>query len=337
MSDEPLDCGRRLGRLTRPQLQAALDRFGLGRLEAVAIAESGIFGQNLFLATDSGHWVFRGAPHVLPGERAPGAQLAKEQWFAERLHSATRAPVPWPYYVERSTDLFGWPFALMPRLPGAPVQVVRRDLPPAERVEIAREMGATLAELHALRAPAPGEWDAAVEAIRPDTSLRQYALRVADGCRERADLPPTTLDAEDLALVERVVRESEPALDVTVEPACLHLDYHWGNVNVARADGTWRVTGVFDLMTCEFGDPEMDLSRPCAVFATDDPPLVAPFLEAYTALRPLRPGAQARFRLFMLIDRLIIWSFGKRTQDWFGPDARFRDFARGYLDLDALI
>lgn len=337
MRDTSFDFGARLGRLTREQLQAALDRFGLGRLRAATVPEGGMFGQNLFLATDSGDWVFRGAPHALPGERAPGAQFAKERWFAERLHAATRAPVPWPYLVERSTDLFGWPFALMPRLPGACAQFARRDLPPADRIEMARAMGRALAQIHALRAPAPGEWDAALESIRPDTSLRHYALRVADGCRERAELAPTTLEAADVALVEEVARAAEPALDVPVAPACLHLDYHWGNVNIARAKGAWRVTGVFDLMSCEFGDPEMDLSRPCAVFATDDRPLLAPFLESYTALCPLRPGARARFRLFMLIDRLIIWSFGKRTQDWFGPDERFRGFARGYLDLETLL
>jgi aminoglycoside phosphotransferase (APT) family kinase protein len=335
MTEESLDFGKRLGTLTRAQLQAALDRFSLGRLVDVRVPQGGMFGQNLFLSTDSGEWVFRGAPHWFEGKPHPTWQFAKERWFARRLHEETRAPVAWPYLVETSSELFGWAWALMPRLPGECAQFARRDLALGERLAVARAMGETLAELHALRAPAPGDYDPDVDAIRPDTSLRSYALRVLDGCRERALLPPSTLEAADVAFVERIAREAEPALDVPVEPSCIHLDYHWGNLNVARADAGWRVSGIFDLMTCEFGDPDMDLSRPIATFALDDPPLVAPFLAGYTSACRLRPGARERFRLFMLIDRLIIWSFGKRTQTWFGPEARFRDFARFYLDVDS--
>ena len=27
-------------------------------------------------------------------------------------------PAPWPYHIDDTTDIFGWPYALMPRLPG---------------------------------------------------------------------------------------------------------------------------------------------------------------------------------------------------------------------------
>jgi aminoglycoside phosphotransferase (APT) family kinase protein len=335
VQEDPVQFSERLGALTRAQLQAALDRFSLGKLLGVRAPAGGLFGQNLFLTTESGEWVFRGAPHWFRGAPHPTWQFAKERWFAERIHGDTSAPVPWPYLVETSSDLFGWAWALMPRMPGECAQFARHALSLGERLEMARAMGEALAELHALRAPAPGDYDPDLDAIQPDTSLRSYALRVLQGCRERALAPPSTLEAADLALIERVVRETEDTLDVPVAPSCIHLDYHWGNLNVARRDGAWRVTGIFDLMGCEFGDPEMDLSRPAAVFATDDRPLLPAFLDAYRARRPLRPGARERFRFFMLIDRLIIWSFGKRTQSWFGPEARFRDFARFYLDLDS--
>ena len=335
MPEDSTRYSERLGALSRAQLQAALDRFALGKLLEVRAPAGGLFGQNLFLTAESGEWVFRGAPHWYRGAPHPTWQLAKERWFAERIHRETAAPAAWPYLVETSSDLFGWAWALMPRLPGECAQFARHTLSPDERLAFARSMGETLAELHSLQASAPGDYDPDLDAIQPDTSLRSYALRVLDGCRERALAPPSTLEAADLAMIERVVRETQDALDVPVVPSCIHLDYHWGNLNVARRDGTWQVSGIFDLMTCEFGDPEMDLARPVAVLATDDRPLLPAFLDGYLARRPLRPGARERFRLFMLIDRLIIWSFGRRTQKWFGPDARFRDFARLFLDLDS--
>jgi aminoglycoside phosphotransferase (APT) family kinase protein len=338
MRDESFDLGKRLGTLTRAQLQAALDRFGLGRLVEVRAADAGLFGQNVFLRTESSEWVLRGAPHWFRGKPHPTWQLAKERWFAERLHAATRAPVPWPYLVETSSDLFGWGYALMPRLPGERAEVALEGLPLEERLEIARAMGAALAELHSLRAPAPGDYDPDLDAIVPERSLSHYGLRVLADLRARAAAPPSVLDAEDHAFIDSVVRDTANALEVPVEPACIHLDYHWNNLNVERGADGWRVSGIFDLMTCEFGDPEMDLSRPVGTFAFEDQRLVAPFLEGYTRVTPLRAGARDRFRFFMLIDRLIIWGFVSRQQPGvFRPSDRFRTWAPFYLDFSTRV
>ena len=45
---------RGLGPLTRPQLEAALDRFGLGALVAAQAATSGNWGQNCFVTSTAG-------------------------------------------------------------------------------------------------------------------------------------------------------------------------------------------------------------------------------------------------------------------------------------------
>ena len=110
-----------------------------------------------------------------------------------------------------------------------------------------------------------------------------------------------------------------------------------GNVVVERQVGSWAVTGVFDLMTCAFGDGEEDLPRTTAEFARSDRDAARAFVEAYRLRRPTRPGARERFRLYMLADRLVLWEYGRRAQEWFKPELRFRDFARGFIELDSLL
>ncbi|MDQ2887157.1 MAG: hypothetical protein M3Y39_13865, partial [Chloroflexota bacterium] len=49
-------------------------------------------------------------------------------------------------------------------------------------------------------------------------------------------------------------------------------------------------------------------------YIEDDPQLAQEFLSAYARKRPPRPGFAERFPLYMLLDRLIIWSFFQRNE-----------------------
>jgi hypothetical protein len=51
------------------------------------------------------------------------------------------------------------------------------------------------------------------------------------------------------------------------------------------------------------------------------------FVDAYTAHRPLRPGASERLALYALADFLVIWEYGKRNSVWF-EDIEFLDSVR---------
>src|SRR5438552_3541426 len=102
---------RRLGSLSEGQFQAALDRFDLGRFARAEPIAFGNWGQNCFLTSTRGEYVLRGAP-FFPW------QFAAERFFAREIHRQTTVPVPWPYLVDDAHDIFGWPYALMPRLPG---------------------------------------------------------------------------------------------------------------------------------------------------------------------------------------------------------------------------
>src|SRR5439155_9911686 len=105
------DYSLRLGVLTGQQLQAALARFELDGLVDAQPAQGGIFGQNVFLSSTKGEYVLRGKPHY-------DWQLPAERFFAKLIHERSKVPAPWPYLIEDSPDIFGWAFAIMPRLPG---------------------------------------------------------------------------------------------------------------------------------------------------------------------------------------------------------------------------
>ena len=126
-----------LGTVSWAKLQLAADRWGLGVMLAAEPARSGTFGQNIFLTTRQGQYVFRGNP-LDPG------QLTREQHFAEVLHQRCRVPAPWPYHYEASPDLFGLPYALMGRVPGEQLadQEVWSALSPSDRCQLSWQLEA---------------------------------------------------------------------------------------------------------------------------------------------------------------------------------------------------
>jgi len=135
---------KRLGVISDEQLQAALDRFGLGRLLSAEPAVGGLFGQNIMLATTGGAFVFRGDPHWDP-EGNDDWQFQKERLFSQLVHeSGTGPPVPWPYLLEESRDIFGWHWAIVPRLPGRAIFEPHRFSATEQRQQAAA-MGAALA------------------------------------------------------------------------------------------------------------------------------------------------------------------------------------------------
>ena len=53
----------RLGAISHDQFNRALARFDLGELIAIEQVRFGLFGQNVFLTSTAGEFVFRGSPH----------------------------------------------------------------------------------------------------------------------------------------------------------------------------------------------------------------------------------------------------------------------------------
>ena len=95
----------RLGAISDAQFAEATRRLGLGDFLSAEPVAAGLFGQNVFIATTTGQFVLRGAPHWVPVKRGDGTmqwerddrvQFAKEAFFIRETHAHTAAPVPWP-------------------------------------------------------------------------------------------------------------------------------------------------------------------------------------------------------------------------------------------------
>jgi aminoglycoside phosphotransferase (APT) family kinase protein len=244
-------------------------------------------------------------------------------------------PAPWPYLIEESADIFGWSFAIMPRLAGESI-ASNTVLTPDERVAMARAMGEALAALHAAAFDAVAKYDPEAGRFIPvgqpyDEWFSAYARDWLALCREASDA--TT--AADVLWIESVIADARDALAVSFVPALVHHDYKENNLVFMReSNGLWRVNGVFDLMECYVAEGEFDLARTFTMHAIAHPEVAFAFLDAYAAVRGLRQGFIERFRLYLLVDRLIIWEYGQRNGIWFREGLRFREYAEPGVGID---
>ncbi len=318
----------RLGSIEDGQFRSALKRLGLGEFVRAEPVAGGLFGQNVFVISSTGEYILRGAPHY-------DWQLPAERFFARLLHERTRAPVPWPYILDPEDDIFGWSYALMPRMSGLKPSDVEaaEGLTSDERYGMARSMGENLALMHVLDWPHPGRYDLATDSIVP--FKERWAEWVTTEARRWLALARRHSDrttAADVHWVEDLLRSSYEALIEPFEPRFVMHDYGEHNVTFEQTERLWRVSGVFDLMESFFGDNEMDLSRQSALYLEEDPELARMFLTTYLDLLPARPGFQERFPAYMLLDRLVVWEYAQRQQQepWCDPRLTLREWAEPY-------
>lgn len=322
------------------RLAQATRRCGAGELVSVEPVDGGAFGQNAFLTTSTGQYVLRGNPHTW-------WQFPTEQFYAGQLR-AVGVPTPNPYVIDSRTDLFGWPYAILPRMPG---QVISDGTTAA----IAAALGRNLARMHRATWPHAGRYRASSRTVEPfdletelawwgDPSPGHRSRRVSWSERvvaliennlHRASGHGSATTPADIDWAREIASRAVPAM---IEPAPAGLvmqDYKDTNVTVVHESEGWRVAGVFDLMECYYGDPEADLPRQlCTYVDNDDRTLPVAFLNAYFAERPPNSGTAERFPAYLLLDRSAMWEFFQRQGWCFWPSQwTFSDWAGRYLEL----
>src|SRR5260370_20672902 len=185
-----------------------------------------------------GAFVLRGAP-------LDPVQFPCERWFMQQLHEQTQAPVPWPYVLDRSTDLFGWSYVIMPRLPGlslADHEVKQRRTSP-ERRRIAGALGATLAELHTLTWPCVGDYDPARDGIKPvEQGYSEHVLARLRAALATCRQAPARTTPAAIEWVEEVIAQGLDALHEPFQPCFGHGDYQESNVLVEGSGEQWHVS-----------------------------------------------------------------------------------------------
>lgn len=328
-SDDAVTYSRHLGAIRPDQFQAALSRFDLGAFERAEPIGAGITGQNCFLTSTAGVFVLRGRP-LWPG------QFEEERFLAEQIDRQTPVPAPWPYLLDAGTDIFGWSYALMPRLAGVPLPwpASWEARAPGERLDVARALGEGLGRLQELRWHHTGHFDARVGTVVPfeTTAGERLIGHVRTGLAAARACTPDRVGDADEAYVEAILRRARPALEATGEACFVMPDYKEDNVLVEVGPEGYRVCGVVDLGG-HFGDGAQALARQRAMYLGSDPAVAAAFVGAYLAARQPRPGFAERLAAYVLNERLEIWEWAQRTGvAWWGPGLHLRDWLAPFVE-----
>jgi hygromycin-B 7''-O-kinase len=287
----------------------------LGRVTDAAPAEHGLFGQNVFLTTTEGEFVLRGNPHG-------HVQLTKERCVARFIHEGSSLPVPWPYEVCDDTQLFGWTYAVMPRLPGTTGSTLWDEADAGGRLALATASGEALARLHEAHAEFFGPYDAQMDAFIELEDFPDWTLHRLEHWRKACrSVNALSTDAE--LYIDKLIDECAGALGEPFTPVLVHHDFKLGNLNFSETSSGFEPTGIFDLMEAYIADGEEDVVR--MLWGVDRDEERRTFVDAYTAHRPFRPGSSHRLALYALADWLVVWEYGAR-HGWF-DDAIFMDQA----------
>ena len=295
----------RLGKISDEQLQRALSHFELGTFLHAEPIPFGLFGQNLFVTSTTGEFVLRGCPHY-------DWQFPTEKFFIEQLHEKTRVPVPHPYLLHPSAEIFGWSFVIMPKMPGLQLadSQVTAGLSMNERRGIARALAAMLVEIQTVTWEHAGRFQIATQVIEP--MQQDYRSWIVQRVRElllQAQGYNANTTAADSAWVENIISKTARACLAPYETCLVLEDYKEPNVVVTQDQTEWRVSGVFDFMSAHFGDGEADLARQTGTYLREKPELADEFVHYYLDHKVVQLGFGKRQQLYMLYDSLLIWSF----------------------------
>src|SRR5215472_1428904 len=335
----------RLGAISDTQFAAATQRAGVGGFLRAAPTTSGLFGQNVFITTTDGDFVLRGAPHWIGATSQTSAppyvrndlwQFTKEVFFAKMLHEWTKAPAPWPQRLDESTDIFGWPYIVMPRMPGTCFddRSLRKTLSREEQLAVARALGEALAEQQRLVWPFAGDFDPTITLVAYPGGHTQHLVRETSAFANAAR-GHGRLYAEDDKWIESIFSDAL-SMSLSGRPnVYLHGDFKPGNLTLEGSGSRWRVLGTFDLHESRFGDGASDLCRQLATFIDfRDDDSAREFLSTYYQNQPSDPTCRDRMPLYIVNDRMKFWEYFTRPEvdaPWLAGKT-FRSWAQPYID-----
>src|SRR6185295_14433221 len=203
------------------------------------------------------------------------------KYFALQLHEHTKAPVPWPMLHDQMSDILGWPYLVMPKMPGQCFNErnIMSLLSPEDRHGVARALGAMLIEMQKLTSPFAGNFNVDTVELTPfpGGNTGHVIAETRDAVATASD--NGVLTAHDLEWIDTAVGSARVARE---RPnTYVHCDYKLNNLAVSKVGGDWRVTGLFDLHEARFGDGALDLVRQTCSYRDTEPALARVFVEAY--------------------------------------------------------
>lgn len=194
------------------------------------------------------------------------AEAASERWALERLGGHDLG-VAIPELLGHGEGE-GWRWLVLSRVPGVPLSAVWSGCVRAEREDLCRRIGETMAAV--ARVPlddpptATAEWRELLARLRARCETRHRDL----------GMPAWFVDG-----LEGFLAAEADGLDGAFEPILLTGEYTPFNLHVARRGERWELVGMLDFGDAFAGPAEYDLVGPGVFLAAGDPGLLAHLCE----------------------------------------------------------
>jgi hygromycin-B 7''-O-kinase len=225
-------------------LGPGIDRYSLGSVPVFAVGDAYVV--KLFP---------RAQPSYFDAERTVLAQI-------ENL-----LPVPTPGLIAAG-ERGQWLYVVMTRLSGRSLAREWPEIEARDRPALAREVGATLAALHAIPAdelaPLALDWTEFMQAQRASCRERQLAARVE----------PPWVDAVDDFLSQWMPKDDGSRV-------LLHTEVMREHLLVDRRAGAWRISGLVDFEDVLFGAREYEWACAGIFLTCGEPGLLRALLDGY--------------------------------------------------------
>ncbi len=208
--------------------------------------------------------------------------------------------------VECDGEIFGWPYIVMKKLEGRPLEGMWEELSHANKIILIRELGALIREVHSLPINGLETIDCHWERFIDGQLMRCVEQHEATGLPER-------LLQELLSYLESV-KESLPQIK---KPVILTGEYTPMNFLVKSVAGIWHIEGLIDFGDSMLGLPEYDLLGPGAFLIQGDKELLRALFTSYGYTSDeLTTQLSQQFMTLMLLHRYSNLKIQIRIKDW---------------------
>lgn len=326
-----IDYAEYLGEIRGEQFNKALQKLNLGNLIKIEKVTGGVGGQNVFLTSTKGEFVLRGNPFY-------DEQFDVEKFAVDNLRKKASISTAYPYIIDNDIDIFGFKYAIMPRLSGISFNGSKGnpDVSKDERIKICHAMAKILVEIHSFTLD-PENYNNDIKQLSFEyASAKAYTEYILKRIAENLE-NTLGITSNDIKYVNDIIEKNKNALLVPFKPCFVMGDFHEDNVLFSNDNGEWRVCAVFDFAMSHFGDGEEDLSRICATYINEskDVSLAQEFINTYIKIKTPREGFFERFKIYTIRERLEIWSWAKsQNQVWWNKNMTLREWLENYLNIE---
>ncbi|MFC5463540.1 phosphotransferase family protein [Lederbergia graminis] len=316
-----------LGDIANDEIQNILQKYHLGALIKANKTKNGAMKQTMFVTSTEGVFVIKGNP-VYKG------QLEEEGFFISELGKRTNLSLPLPYKIDSSLEIFPYPYAIMPLLPGFHFLHID-NYTIEEKKEITTALVNALKEMHSWKVSTYGEWNPITKSLQPfEQSFDQWLHnRVTYWLKDAEKY--STITNEDWDWTSNFLNETLPYLSSLTRPTFVMGDFKPGNCLIDKNDDGWYVSGVFDFTNSYFGDPVADLIKFLTIFIDSNELGVAKhFIQSFYDDREDPYAFKQRLKLHMLQQRVLDWGCAKAMNmvDW-EEDISFKAWITKYMNI----